>query len=319
MGLPSVTEMEVLERVDEYSLYCFYLEYDPVVGDKYTSPLRTGDDDPSFGVFVRRVNRTFPTELMWKDNAKVGQNFGDIFDLVQYMFNLQSRTAGLWRIAMDFKITKADGTISSAVQWIHKEPKYKEPIDIRIKSGRYRPMDLEYWAQFGVTLPILQAYNTHRVEAYWMTKNQRVGRFPKQCYAYQIFNKYQLYQPFERKYKFRTDWTDVCVPGMAQTKPGPLLIHTKAMKDVMTLRSLGFTATAARGENMLPDPRFNDWAKRNFNRTVVLFDNDGKTGADLYPFESVIIPDGLPKDPSDYRKEFGHEATLELLKRLLNV
>ena len=79
----------------------------------------------------------------------------------------------------------------------------------------------------------------------------------------------------------------------------------------------GEEATAARGENMLPDPRFCGWANRNFKRVVTFFDNDGKTGADLYPFESVIIPEGLPKDPTDYHKEFGATKTLNLINELL--
>ena len=54
MTLSSVTEQLILERVDEYSLYCYYMGYEPIIGKKYHSPLRKGDDDPSFVIFERK-------------------------------------------------------------------------------------------------------------------------------------------------------------------------------------------------------------------------------------------------------------------------
>jgi DNA primase len=106
-------------------------------------------------------------------------------------------------------------------------------------------------------------------------------------------------------------------------KKGKLLIITKAMKDVMALYSLGYTAIAPHGEGMLvPDDQMKDLQKR-FKRVVVLYDNDetgtknGNKLARQFECSSIFLPEGGPKDISDFIKENGADEALKQLKILL--
>jgi hypothetical protein len=83
---PWINEDDILERVDEYTLYCHYLGFEPQLGMKYTSPIRVRadqyDDFASFGMFTSRTKKC--VEYMWKDQG-LGIH-GDIFDLVRHLF-----------------------------------------------------------------------------------------------------------------------------------------------------------------------------------------------------------------------------------------
>ena len=64
---------DILERVDEYTLYCSYLGFEPLIGAKYISPLRSSTDssvdtDPSFGIYERKYGKG-SHEFMWKDQG----------------------------------------------------------------------------------------------------------------------------------------------------------------------------------------------------------------------------------------------------------
>jgi hypothetical protein len=140
-------------------------------------------------------------------------------------------------------------------------------------------------------------------------------------YAYRIWDRYQLYSPFaERRRKFRNNWLENYVPGYEQLEySSDTLIITKAYKDVMMFRSFNYEAVAPRGENIpLPDG-FMDYARTHYKRIVTWQDNDGKTGAEKYypELEHFVCPgdptQGDPKDPTDYCKVFGSEATLKLI------
>lgn len=323
MSIPSVTEQEILERVDEYSLYCFYLEFEPVIGVNYKSVLRDGDDQPSFGVFERTKARydggTFPNEYLWKDQG-LGKrrNFGDLFDMVQILFDLPTRAHAVWKIASDFKIgTTESYELPKAFRKV--EPVKTPPTRIRVQSRPFNARDLAYWSKYNVTTDILDRYNCTAVKYVFFSDDQLIPTSPLQAYAYRIHNRYQIYQPHApREYKFRNDWTEFCVPGWQQLTGKELCINTKSCKDVMCLRSFGYDAVSPRSENILLPVEAVSAMKKRFKRIITLFDNDGKHSAHKYEFEQRFIPiESGTKDVSDFCAKYGPEKTAELLKQLL--
>lgn len=308
-----LSEEEILERVDEYTLYSFYLEFEPEIGQKYSSPLRDGDEKFSFGIFKRKYgSNSLPNEFMWKDNGMIAPNFGDIFFFVQKMYGLSTRFEAVLKILADHGL----GGEFEAGKVLVKTPRFKKPAEIRIKSRDFNYVDLAYWRQYNVTPEILARYNTTAVDYYYLSADQAEPFHPKQMYAYRIFNKYQLYSPFP-KY-FTNDWTDLCIPGFQQLKGSDLLILTKSMKDIMCLSSFGFETMAPKAENSIPKHEFIEFCKTKYKRVVTLFDNDGKTSEHLYPFEHFQIPiESGEKDPSDYCARYGPKDTLKLLNNLL--
>jgi hypothetical protein len=313
---------DILERVDEYSLYCHYLKFEPYIGKKYSSPIRLGDADPSFAIFERKYTfggGNLPTEYLWKDQAISSHGPKDIFDLVEHLFdNVNTRTQAYWKVCGDFGLGGADKMDDGLL--IFKEPKFMEPINIKVLSKPFSKRDLLYWQQYNVSETILAEYNVRAIDCYWLTATQQYPSYPKGLgYSYRIYDKYQIYFPFQdKKKKFRNNWIDSCISGLQQLKGNDTLIITKAYKDVMCLRSLGYDAIAPRGENiMLPELCVSHMVNR-YKNIVTLFDNDEKHKAAKYPFKMLQVPlESGQKDITDYCAVYGVEQTVKLIKELL--
>lgn len=313
------SDNDILERVDEYSLYCHYLGFDPLIGKKYSSPLRLGDNDPSFAIFEKKYSMdSTNSEFLWKDQALPLRGPKDIFDLVVYKFGLDNRLKAYIKVCSDFGLGGA--TSMDVESLILKEIQYAEPIEITIKSHDFTRRDLAYWKQYNVSDVLLKHYNTTSIECYWLTKTQQYPSYPKGLgFAYRIFNKYQLYFPFhEKKRKFRNDWVETCIPGLKQLTGTDTCIITKSYKDVMCLRGFGYDAISPRGENIMLPKECIEYLQKRYKRVVTLFDNDGKHKAEFYPFEEVHIPiETGQKDPTDYCSYYGIDATSRLLKEII--
>lgn len=315
------SDNDILERVDEYSLYCHYLEFEPIIGKKYSSPIRLGDEDPSFAIFERRYGfgTIMPvSEFLWKDQAVTTHGPQDIFDLIAILNGYTSRIQAYWKVCGDFGLGGAP--IIESRQILFKEPKYLEPIDIKVKSREFNKRDTLYWKQYNVNEPILRQYNCSAIECYWLTKTQQYPGYPKGLgFAYRIYNKYQLYFPFQiKKKKFRNNWIDSCIPGFQQLQNTDTCIITKAYKDVMSLRGFGFDAIAPRGENIMLPNEVIEYISKRYKNVFTLFDNDGKHKAHQYPFRECHIPlESGQKDLTDYCAYYGVDKTYSLLKTLL--
>lgn len=318
-------EQDILERVDEYALYCNYLRFVPVIGAKYPSPdyIRASinlnrDHDPSFGIFERKRGN-FIHEFVWKDQAS--GVFGDIFDLVKHKYQCKDRRAAVLRIMSDFGLggvkseEPADATIPERI--------YADPVHIEIKS---RPMfsqnDIAYWRQFNITEKILKRHLVTSVQCYWVAEDQRYPSYPKGLgYAYRISTKYQLYFPLaDKKNKFRNNYDDTCVPGYAQLRyESDTCIITKSRKDIMCLESFGYEAVAARSENTVLPRAFLDYLKTRYSRILVLFDNDMKHKGDEYEFNKIYVPRIVErdKDTSDFCNNHGAQQCAEMLRSII--
>ena len=319
---------DILERVDEYTLYCSYLDYEPLIGAVYNSPIRSvsnanTDETPSFGLFtrVKAVKNMgvgdYPNEFLWKDQA-LGIT-GDIFELVRKMCKLQSRRAAMLQVMTDTGLLP--GNKSAPIIDIRTK-RFTGYADISIIPRQMYPEELHYWRKGNITLDILNRYAVHGVKVYWLYADQPFPRFGTSgSFAYQIWDKYQLYFTKEvKRYKFRTDWTEVCVPGFLQLKyQSDLLIITKSMKDIMVLASFGYEAISPRGENIMLPIECIAMMKRKYKRILILFDNDMKHKGDEYEFDKIYVPNLLPgdKDVFDYCCNHGIESTRKMLIEII--
>ncbi len=321
------SEGDILERVDEYTLYCFYLGYQPLIGARYNSPIRRAlgmpdDDNPSFGIYESTSRKFLTHEFVWKDAALNKNDAGDIFKLIQIMYRYQTKREAMLKVMADFKIGGHKNDDRPVFEVV--EPTYSEPAYITITERKWRNEDQYWWNKFNVGRPILDWYRTVPFSKYWLTESQVIPRFPHgPGYAYKIWDKYQLYFPQEdRKRKFRNDWTEACVPGYLQLQyNSPLLIITKAMKDVMCLRSFGYEAIAPRGENILVPKECIAYMKTRYQRILVLFDNDMKHKGEEYEFNKIYVPQLFKgdKDPSDFCNNHGPQETSEMLQQIIQL
>lgn len=313
-------EEDILRHVDEYTIYCHYLGFDPDISIKYSSPIRPDDDDPSFGIFPSRF---IPgREYLWKDQAK-GVS-GDVFKLVRLILEQRWGACSKYQAAAHVKAEFGLGpslTDSKPLVIKRDKPVLRDPMLIRVKSRAFSAADLAFWKQFNISTEILERYYVKSISCYWTYEAQSVPKFPRGLgFAYYVMGKYKLYFPEERKeFKFRNDMTERELEGFQQLKyKSSTLIITKSLKDVMCLDSFGYEAVAARSENTVIDPHYLRWFEGHYKRIIVLFDNDGKHKADEYTYPKVWIPpDSGEKDISDFCKRYGAALTQDLLYQLL--
>src|SRR6266436_4358514 len=161
-----LSDESILERVSEYSLYCHYLGFEPLLRTKYRSRIRTGNSDefPSFSIFESHYAHR---EYMWKDSGGQGLS-GDIFQLVKKLMGYNGQESYQQVLAkIDFDFQLGFGSKEPPKQ---KIVNYIAPIaipsEIRIKSRAFNQVELDYWLQFGVDTELLERFNTKAVELY---------------------------------------------------------------------------------------------------------------------------------------------------------
>lgn len=310
-------EDEILEEVDEYLLYCFYLKFNPEMRVRYRSPVRdpgNEDGNASWSMFTNtsRLNR----EYAWKDSG-TGE-YGDIFKLVQMVHRCKNKASAIELVKQDFLYGKGTELARQGIS----APKNVDPAHIRIKSRVFDHEDLTWWkARTGADEVILKYFNVSRLRYYWMYDHQNTPSFPgDRAYAYRIYDHYQLYFPHrDRDRRFRNDFTDAHVLGYCQLKfQSDILIITKSMKDIITLYMLGFEAISPRGEHTPIPEQCLEFLKTKYKHIFVLFDNDGKHRGWSYPFPAIEIPLSTgQKDPSDHYLAYGSDSTKQLITDLI--
>lgn len=309
------TYEELLERVDEYTLYCFYLGFSPELDMSYRSPIRIGDLNPSWSLFVTKYRKN--VEYMWKDHGGDGRS-GDVFTLVKLLYGLTTQAQVLARIKSDFKMgPMVAGVRQKLVEFTSPTPSPR--VDIRVKSKAFDRFDVNWWKGWGVSRELLEEYKVSRIRYYFKYVDQENALVPNNpSYAYLVMGKYKLYFPFERKQnRFRTDMSDRELEGFQQLRyDSALLIITKSLKDIMCLRGLGYEAVSPRGEHGILPGEFIDHFQSKYSHIITLFDNDGKHRKDYpYPEKHVPLIEGV-KDITDFHKKFGASETAALLNQL---
>lgn len=311
-------EDEILEEVDEYLLYCFYLKFNPELRVRYRSPVRdpcNADDNASWSLFTNtsRLNR----EYAWKDSG-TGE-YGDIYKLVMLLCKCKNKASAIEQVKQDFLFGKGSELARQGIS----APKNVDPAHIKIKSRAFDCDDLQWWlARTGADEERLNRFCVRRVKYYWMYDHQNTPSFCNDpVYSYRIYDHYQLYFPHrDRDRRFRNDFTDDHLLGHNQLRfQSDILIITKSMKDIITLDTLGFEAVSPRGEHTPIPAKFLEFLKTKYKVIVTLFDNDGKHRAWGYDFPSIELP-VLPtkeKDSSDFYFVFGEDHTRQVIDQLL--
>ena len=76
----------VLKYVDDFSLYSFYIGEELELYTKYSSPLRQGDEDPSFSLYYSKYK---PDVILFKDSAT--GKYGNVFTFLEAYLGLTSK------------------------------------------------------------------------------------------------------------------------------------------------------------------------------------------------------------------------------------
>lgn len=334
-----LTKANILKYIDDYDIYSKYINAELELYTKYSSPLRVGDEDPSFSLYYSKYNKEV---IMFKDQST--GNFGDAFKFVQYLMGknggLEPLKNVLLQIDSDFKLELGSHTETRGdfiPQITTSKPLKREPVKLQI-TGRKKESQkyMDYWDNLEIPLKIRSRFYCTDVEVIHFIKEnepQISVSVRSMCVSYEIATFYKTYQPFEdRKYKFRNDYPTGWVEGAIQLKyEKNFCIITKSTKEIMFLEAhFGWEAVAGTSENsMISDYYMQTTLKVKYKRVFVWLDNDeaGRKAQQRYLdkydwIEPIVFGEFLEdSDPTDLfsrmKTQGDKESALAYLKQLI--
>jgi hypothetical protein len=301
----------VLNLIDEYTLYCFYLDREVEINEITLSPIRTKkvDEKPSFRIFYNRHGK-----LYWYDHGLGGKG-GDIFDLVKILHSLDSFQDAILKINQDFELgMKGKFVAGKPLETL--KPVARDPANIdAICHPDFSTEALQYWKAYNISREILAEYNVKHVR--YILLDGLFKPADPLCFSYRIGQYLKIYQPYNKDHKFLNNYPSAYVEGLLQLtlrkdRKNNLLVITKSTKDVMCLRSIGIEAISPKAENT-PIPRFLlEKLETEYKHIITFFDPDdaGERARARYPYLGLCLtPEPEVKDIADYMKKYGPEQT----------
>ena len=305
--MKELTKENLLESVSQEEIFEYYLGIKPEIGINYCNPLRE-DNNPGCWFWYNRDDILFLI-----DNTQRREFGGDCFEIVRKVTGVENFFHILQRINNDFRIGLYDGYFHDyqSQERVAKVVIKKKPVvsDIRYKHMPFQYADLQWWNQYGIGKELLERFEVSCIYKVWINMNlyHKYSTLDP-VYAYAFDNHSKIYRPMAtRKYKWRSNCNVNDINGYKQLpKTGKLLIITKAMKDVMTLTSLGFNTIAPQAEYPVLPEKLVKELKERFEDLYVFYDNDEagvhnsqRLTKDIGA-KYVNIPKTMPKDASDF-------------------
>lgn len=318
---------QLVTGLDVFRYYCTPFK---TLNKPFCSELRK-DKSPTCSVAC------FNSKFIYKDFAT-----GDTYDEVSYIqrkYNL-SFIEALAVINRDFNLDLQSNVQPNAQptmmyfgvpdKSIDVGKLEKESTYIKVKIRNWNPdSDKKYWKdKYGYSNKQLRYFNVHPIQYFWI--NERMYSCKGNSYAYYLGKEgdrdiWKIYQPLEDKSKKWFSNANKChIQGDKQLpETGDRLFITSSLKDIITLRKLGFYAVAPSSESTPLDLDKIEEYKKRFKELVIFYDNDepGIVAANkhskLYDCRYIMIPilSNL-KDPSDYVEEYGYNKLKELIEKL---
>jgi hypothetical protein len=330
-----LTKANVLKYIDDFSVYSKYIGSELELYTKYSSPLRLGDDDPSFSLYYSKYNKDV---IMFKDQST--GKAGDVFKFMRWLMGggeslIDIRTV-LLQINSDFQLGLNNEDKGEFIpQLIKARPLAREPVEIRV-TGRPAASNkyLEYWEFLEIPLEVRRMFLFTDVSVIHFITDVHISvSVRSMCTSYEIAGYYKTYQPFEdRKYKFRNNYPNGWVEGALQlTYTHDFCIITKSTKEIAFLYShFGWESVAGTSENSpISEYYMNNTLRTKYKRIFVWLDNDqaGRVAQQRYLdaydwLEPIVFDEFLPDtDPTDLftrmKKQGDKDAALAYLKQLI--
>tara|TARA_R110002074_G_scaffold237241_5_gene409146 strand:- start:81 stop:1067 length:987 start_codon:yes stop_codon:yes gene_type:complete len=315
----ALTKESLLSLVSQYDVFKYYIPTFKVIGRKFCSDLRK-DRSPTCSI-IKISGGT----LIYKDFGN-GASYTCI-RYVQSKYNLKYPDA-LMRIAHDFGLSKYNVKELQERKKVSDETIVKAdnaPIQIKITSIPFTRNGLIYWQEYGVNESLLNLFKVKQI-SHFIINGYQADVQKEIAFAY-CFGKYR-YKLLRPKAEVKNKWRNNCnssvIQGFKQLpKSGELLVITKSLKDVMSLRAFNIYAIAPQSENTQLPEKSIPWLKERWDKILIYYDNDvpgleaAQSHSLLYELPYVHNPIGKEKDFSDYYKSNGHLKAKDLLQTLI--
>lgn len=277
----------------------------PIVRGKFCSPFRE-DRRPTCNLRRGDNNR-----LYYRDWAIMSKSM-DVFKLYQHLYGgtFDNTVKCLWQMM--------EGTSGQNPHRIHQvRITPQPPAKITVRSRTMDRHDHAWWRQFNISPELLEMYRVTAVRRCVLNGETYYHYFPPytpSAYAYEFEDGYKVYFPHRKSSRFISNTH--AVQGYDQlAQEGKGVVITKALKDVMTLRSFGVNAVAPQSENTPVSDELIEELTERFGKVLVFMDNDlpGISAMKYYKEKNLtvcMIPRAWgAKDLSDYCRDNGPKET----------
>lgn len=328
----ALTVDNVRKLVDDYSLISHYIGQELELHTKYSSPLREGDENPSFSIFYG-YGDTSQDKLYFKDQVGIAQ--GDVYTFLQLYLGANSVAEVLEQVNYDLKLglNCKEDSVGLKPTVIKRIPIKRERPKIEYVPQPPTIEFMEYWyGKYEIVKQTLDYYNTKCIrDIHYRYENKTSIISPRTlCIGYPIGGYIKIYQPFESKdNKFRNNYPQNYVEGHIQLdwSRNDLLVISKSTKENIFFRNhWNIQAVSGKSETTFIPPHIMNMYLSHFKRVVLWLDPDEagirSSGIykNLYPKLEVInfVPDVKEKDPTDifevHRKKFTQNLVSHVLK-----
>lgn len=323
-----LSKKSILNSIDDYSIYSYYIGEELELRTKYSSPLRHGDNDPSFSLYYSKYKDDV---ILFKDSAL--NKFGHVFDFLEEYLKITSREV-LLQINSDFGLgLDGDDVGEFKPHLVKSKPVKKHPTKIEINKQKPTKEFLAYWNELEISQTTRNKFYCRCVRVMYFKSDYVTTIIPKiLTISYEILGTYKIYQPFaDKKFKFRNNYLDTYIEGALQLSfTTDFCIITKSTKEIMFMfEHFGWEAVAGKSETTMISAHFMSVLKSKYKKVFVWLDNDeaGRTAQAKYlelyswliPIEfDSYIPDSDPTDLFIRSKKMGKRTmALNYIKQLI--
>ncbi len=324
-----LNEENIFKRITSLDIFSRYCKNFTSITKNFKSPFRK-DKHPSCRIGY------VGGDLLYKDFG-TGEHYRAI-QFVQKVFNI-SYIEALQKINEDFNLglTFYYEEKPTKFKQIHSINNYDDVIidyekqiyEIKIKRKEFSKEDLMYWNSYNITLNTLNLYNVYPISYFWLKGN--LYKAKQNAYSYNFYPitnniiARKIYQPFD-KIKWITNCGNIIQGYQSLYENSDYIIITKSLKDVMTLKEMGYVSIATSTETKFFDDRISNKLKERYKKIILFFDND-ETGKKFTESVSqnyniqdfIFIPEECEvKDISDFVKTYTFDEGKKLLKNLLH-
>lgn len=329
---PHIKTSDIFSKISEYDIFKKYCSNFKELDKSFLSEFYK-DKNPSC-----RITQSKSNALYYKDYGT-----GDGYNCFKYiMFKYScSFQESLLIICNDFNLFKVDNNLQPTLMLgkdtIQHEVKPRVKPTITIQTRSWNNIDYNYWSKYGIDFGLLESFDVYPVKYCYLHKGDKTVIFESTktnpIYGYRFEHEgkysYKIYKPLspDKKYKWLfSGGSKYNIEGFDQLPLfGNLLIISKALKDVMVLKTLGYSAISLQGEANTLEYELVEKLLKRFKEIIVFYDQDnqGIKSANAitqeYGFKSIFIPlEYKAKDISDFVEKFNIKLAKELMWKLIN-
>lgn len=298
---------EILSRVDELDIYRTYIG-DVKVKQMISSPLRSGDSDPSFRIYPSENGR-----LKYVDYGTAER--GNIIDFVSSKFPYLTYGELLERIWRDTNC----GVLPPLKQQVRRYKIKSAFPQLLVKKRKPNEKDVLFWNEFGITKETLNWGRVFPISRFWL--DDKLYGCRTASYAYDLFTEWKIYRPHEKKLRFISGGMELQGYRLLPEE-GDICIIQKSYKDVLLMKEFNIPSFAPQAESIdVPEPKMEDILKR-FNRVFIWGDPDdaGNRFIERHVEKYGITPimnTCDTKDLTDHSKKYGKESARIMTDKLI--